>query len=93
MAVGQGKTSPRSGGQLDRLFAEHPRALGMTWASHAGGAVRIAARMIAAGAACLIHAIVPGWFQQTAGRTVEELHSLMVSRRTANPNDWPDYEI
>jgi hypothetical protein len=51
--------------------------------------------MIAAGGACLIHAIVPGWFTQTAGRTVERLHDHMIQRRAsaANPNDWPDYEI
>ncbi len=67
----------------------------MSWAGHAKGAVQISARLIGAGAACMLHAIVPGWFPQTAGRTVEKLHALMVSRKAgaANPDDWPDYEI
>ncbi|HVL78214.1 MAG TPA: DUF6356 family protein [Sphingomicrobium sp.] len=95
MAAGQRNFPVGKKGRLDRLFAEHPRSLGMSWAGHAAGAVKIAARMIGAGAACLIHAVVPAWFQQTAGRTVEELHSMMLSRKAgaANPNDWPDYEI
>ena len=59
------------------------------------GAVRISAELIGAGLACLIHAIVPGWFTQTAGRTVERMHDHMIKRKAgaANPNDWPEYEI
>ena len=77
------------------IFTEHPRALGMTWASHGTGAVRIGAELIGAGAACIIHAIVPGWFTETAGRTVMRLHDHMVKRKSGakNPNAWPDYEI
>jgi len=80
---------------MKRLFVEHPRSLGMSWASHGAGAVRISAELIGAGAACLVHAAVPGWFTQTAGRTVERLHDHMHKRRSgaANPENWPDYEI
>lgn len=78
-----------------RLFTDHPRSLGMSWLSHGVGAVRIGGQMIAAGAACIVHAIVPGWFTETAGRTVEKLHDHMIERRAgaANPECWPDYEI
>ena len=77
------------------MFTEHPRSLGMTWLSHGVGAARIGGELIAAGTACLIHAIVPAWFTQTAGRTVERMHEHMIQRKAgaANPNDWPDYEI
>lgn len=77
------------------LFTEHPRSLGMSWAAHGLGAVRIGAKLIGAGAACLVHAIVPGWFTQTAGRTVTDIYDQMAQRRAgaANPNDWPEYEI
>lgn len=80
---------------LGRLFVDHPRSLGMGWLEHGAGAARIGAQMIAAGAACVIHAIVPGWFTETAGRTVERLHDHMVRRRAgaSNPETWPDYEI
>ncbi|MEJ7776269.1 MAG: DUF6356 family protein [Sphingomicrobium sp.] len=77
------------------LFTEHPRSLGMSWAAHGFGAAKIGAKLIGAGAACLVHAIVPGWFTQTAGRTVTDIYDQMTQRRAgaANPNDWPEYEI
>ena len=82
-------------GLANRLFLEHPRSLGMTWFTHGVGAAKIGGEMIGAGAACIVHAFVPGWFTQTAGRTVERLHDHMVRRRAnaANPENWPDYEI
>ena len=78
-----------------RLFRDHPRSLGMSWAEHGAGAVVIGARMIGAGFACMVHAAVPGVFTETAGRTVLSLHDHMVTRRAnaANPGAWPDYEI
>ena len=78
-----------------RLFAEHPRSLGMSWASHGVGAFKIGAELIGAGAACLIHALVPGLFTQTAGKTVTRMYDHMASRKAGadNPSDWPDYEI
>lgn len=89
------QSRPSSGGMLGRLFSDHPRSLGMSWLGHSVGAVRIAGTMIAAGTACLVHAVVPGWFTQTAGRTVERLHDQMHKRRAgaAYPAEWPDYEI
>jgi len=78
-----------------RLFWEHPRSLGMSWAAHGAGAVVIGARMVGAGLACIVHAAVPALFTQTAGKTILSLHNHMVSRKAgaANPNAWPDYEI
>ena len=78
-----------------RMFTDHPKSLGMTWASHGAGAAKIGGELIAAGCACMVHAIVPGWFTETAGRTVVRLHDHMTKRKAgaANPNAWPDYEI
>ena len=80
---------------LGRLFVDHPKSLGMSWAEHGAGAVVIGARMVGAGIACIVHAVVPGLFTQTAGKTVLSLHEHMMQRRAgaANPNTWPDYEI
>ena len=84
-----------SGGSVHRLFLDHPRSLGMSWASHGIGAVKIGAELIGAGAACLVHALVPAWFTQTAGKTVERMHDHMIKRKAGatNPEAWPDYEI
>jgi hypothetical protein len=84
-----------SSGIGSRLFTSHPRSLGMSWASHGVGAARIGGELIGAGCACIIHAIVPGWFTETAGRTVVRLHDHMQQRKAGAkcPGDWPDYEI
>lgn len=78
-----------------RLFLNHPHSLGMGWAGHGTGAVVIGLRMIGGGLACLVHAVVPALFTETAGRTVSGLHEHMVRRKTSapDPHSWPDYEI
>jgi len=93
MATTQHRESDK--GVVHRLFLDHPRSLGMSWAQHGAGAVVIAATLVGAGVACLVHALVPGWFTQTAGKTVSRMHDHMVRRRadSANPENWPDYEI
>jgi len=82
-------------GPVQRLFLDHPRSLGMSWVGHGIGALKIGAELVAAGMACIVHAVVPGWFTQTAGKTVERMHDHMVQRKAgaANPEVWPDYEI
>ena len=82
-------------GPMRRLFLDHPRSLGMSWASHGIGALKIGVELMGAGAACIVHAVVPGWFTQTAGKTVERMHDHMARRKAgaANPEAWPDYEI
>jgi hypothetical protein len=78
-----------------RMFLEHPRSLGMSWVGHGVGAVKIGAVLVGAGLACIVHAVVPGLFTQTAGRTVTRMYDHMNHRRAgaANPDNWPDYEI
>jgi len=85
----------RRAGITDRMFFEHPRSLGMSWAGHGIGAVAIGARLVGAGCACLVHAVVPGLFTQTAGKTISGMYEHMMRRKAgaANPENWPDYEI
>lgn len=85
----------RSAGLADRMFLEHPRSLGMSWAGHGVGAVAIGARLVGAGCACIIHAVVPGVFTQTAGKTITDMYDHMAQRKAGakNPESWPDYEI
>jgi hypothetical protein len=80
---------------IGRLFLDHPRSLGMGWVGHGLGAVAIGLRMIAGGLACIVHAVVPALFTETAGRTITRLHDHMMSRKAAapDPHAWPDYEI
>ena len=92
MAINQ--TEPNRG-VVDRLFLKHPRSLGMSWAKHAGGAVRIGTELIVAGMAALVHAVVPGWCTDTAGRVVTRTYDYMQKRKAASPTpeNWSDYDI
>ena len=95
MATNQQREAQANSGAVDRLFTEHPRSLGMTWASHGAGAVKIGAELIGAGCAAMIHAAVPGWFTETAGKTVTRIYDHIQSRKAGaeDPESWPDYEI
>ena len=95
MASEQQVTKSGESRMIDRLFTEHPRSLGMTWVGHGAGAVRIGAELIGAGCACIVHAAVPGWFTQTAGKTVTRIYDHMAKRKAgaSDPEHWPDYEI
>ena len=88
-------TDPSTSGAMGRFFLDHPRSLGMSWAGHGAGAFRIGGELIGAGLACLVHALVPGLFTQTAGKTVTRIYDHMQERKAgaANPENWSDYEI
>ncbi len=80
---------------LGRLFVDHPRSLGLSWLEHGAGAVRIGVKLIAAGLAALVHALVPGLFTDTAGRTVTETYHYIQKIKAASgkPEHWSDYDI
>lgn len=85
----------KNSGLVGRLFLDHPRSLGMSWSKHGAGAVAIGVTLVGASAACLVHALVPGWFTQTAGRTVARIYEHIQNRKAGapDPESWPDYEI
>lgn len=68
---------------LDKLILDHPRDIGETYTEHASHALTIGGKMLYSGVACLVHALVPGLFVQTASRTVEDIQALMDSRTQA----------
>jgi len=78
-----------------RLFTEHPSSLGMSWAQHGSGALKIGCQLIGAGCAAIIHAAVPGWFSETAGRRVTETYHYIQKIRagSSSPENWSDYDI
>jgi len=94
MATMDGRKRTGSG-LAERLFVDHPRSLGMSWWKHGVGAIAIGATLVGAGVACFVHALVPGWFTQTAGKTVAGMYDHMMRRKAgaSDPENWPDYEI
>jgi hypothetical protein len=71
---------------LDKLFREHPRDIGESYGEHAGHALFIGSRMLLAGCACVVHALLPGLFERTASNTVDRILALM-AERTAEDTD------
>jgi len=68
---------------LDRLFLAHPRSVGESYLQHSAFALGIACRLLVAGMAALVHAIVPCLCETTASRIVLAMHADIVARRAA----------
>jgi hypothetical protein len=77
---------------LKRLFLSHPHALGESYAQHAAMAARFGLTMLAGGAACLVHALVPGLFSRTASDAVKSLYGQMKARQPAFAREAPAFE-
>jgi hypothetical protein len=69
---------------LYRLFTEHPQSVGETYAEHMARASWFGGRMVVAGLACMVHALLPFVFVRTGSQAIEELNARMLAtRRTA----------
>ena len=66
-----------------RLFRDHPTEIGETYGEHFAAASGFGVKMIVGGAACVVHAIVPGLFITTGSGTVKKLYDQMVAKREA----------
>jgi hypothetical protein len=65
------------------IFTDHPAAVGETYLGHLAHASRFALLLILGGSACLVHALLPFLFANTASRVVAQLHERMVVKRRA----------
>ncbi|TDJ40460.1 MAG: hypothetical protein E2O54_08005 [Gammaproteobacteria bacterium] len=66
---------------MKSLFSEHPNAVGESYLMHMLQATRFAGRLLLAGGACLIHAVLPFLFVKTASETIAELYDRMALNR------------
>jgi hypothetical protein len=62
-------------------FTEHPSAAGETYLAHLRTAAGFGWQMIAAGVACLVHALLPFLFVRTGSDCICRLHERMHARR------------
>jgi hypothetical protein len=63
------------------LFTGHPASVGETYLQHLVSAVGFSVRMLGAGIACLIHALLPFLFVNVGSSTITKLHERMVLNR------------
>ena len=66
---------------IQRLFRDHPESVGETYLEHLFQASYFGMRMVVAGLACLVHALLPCLFETTGRTAISELHSKMVLHR------------
>jgi hypothetical protein len=66
---------------LIRSFTEHPASVGESYSEHLFRAVYFGTRMVFAGAACLVHGVLPFLFVRTGSRAIAELNDRMVVNR------------
>lgn len=66
---------------LSHMFLDHPRTVEESYGEHFVVASGFGLSMIAAGLACLIHAVVPGFFVTTGSDAIRRLYDRMVVKR------------
>ena len=75
---------------LTRPFTEHPASVGESYTQHCTCAAGFGVRMLLAGIACLIHAVLPFMFVRTGSRTIAELNERMIVNRATAPRALPN---
>ena len=67
---------------LTRHFTAHPASVGETYGEHLAVALYFARQLLAASAACLLHALFPFLFEKTASGILAQLYERMVLSRS-----------
>ena len=70
---------------LHRLFLSHPQRVDESYGEHFLFALGFAARLLGAGLAALVHAVIPCLFETTASRMIREMHDRIANRAHALP--------
>ena len=70
---------------MHRLFTEHPASVGETYGEHLVHASCFGGRMVLAGLACMLHALLPFLCVRTGSQAIEELNAKMLARRRHPP--------
>ena len=65
-----------------KQFTAHPAAVGETYGQHLVFAWSFGARMVAGGAACVVHGLLPFLFTTRGSRTVRALHHQLEKGRS-----------
>ncbi|MBT6191684.1 MAG: hypothetical protein HOI22_15685 [Tateyamaria sp.] len=60
---------------LTRVFLSHPRDVNESYGEHAIFAGGFAVRLILAGGAALVHAVIPCLFEKTASRMIADMYA------------------
>ena len=75
------KTSKNSGNIFYRIFLSHPHSVNERYFQHLRFAIWVASKLIWAGIAAFIHALIPAWHEKTASKIIIELSELVQPRQ------------
>jgi hypothetical protein len=64
-------------------FTAHPATVGESYGEHLVMATSFGCRMALAGAACMLHGLLPFLFVRTGSRAIAELNQRMIAGRPA----------
>jgi hypothetical protein len=73
------------------FFTRHPKEVGEGYLEHMGHAGGFGLKLVAAGLACIIHAIFPFLFVETGSKAIRGLHGTL-TKRADKPN-WERHPI
>lgn len=65
---------------IAKPFTSHPATVDETYWEHARFAFRFSGRLLFAGFAALVHALLPFCFKKTAGNIIRELYGEIANR-------------
>ena len=74
---------------LDRVFLAHPRTVNESYLQHSAFALRIGSRLLLAGTAALVHAVVPCLCETTASRIILARNADILARRAKASHPQP----
>ena len=63
-----------------RLFMDHPRSIGESYFEHLLFAGGFALRLLGAGLAALVHALIPCLFEKTASNMIAKMYAKTSNR-------------
>lgn len=67
---------------MKNLFTQHPNSVGETYFEHLKIAGKSGVKLFWAGIACMLHAVFPFLFIDTASKTIKEIHQKITVRQT-----------
>lgn len=69
--------------RITAKFTNHPASVGQSYFDHFKFAVKVSFSLLKACFACLVHAVYPPLFENTASVTVSDLHNRIEQRKTS----------
>ena len=65
---------------IRRIFLDHPAHVDETYLEHAAFAGKFSGKLLLAGAAAAVHAVIPCLFERTASRMIAEMYARTHNR-------------